>query len=258
MFPASCWSWPTVTSSTSRTKGGACSSCHNCAPACGGFEIASRKPSLNSVGSRVRWPGVLLPSGFQPCRSHQHAHLLQASAWAPLDFMPQFPGPCALCLIAQQHMLYHRCRCVWWNGPYKVKCMTSNRIGASMISWPLLGVYQGRTQCADVSFVLVCRMMDTGLLSPELQLQIAEHCALGLQHMHSMGYCHLDVKSENILLFIPETGTSVPRLPTLAWPPLATAPPAEWTLTILSGESAIRTCANCASGVSRPMEHPSN
>ncbi len=47
-------------------------------------------------------------------------------------------------------------------------------------------------------------MMDTGLLSPELQLQIAEHCALGLQHMHSMGYCHLDVKSENILLFISE------------------------------------------------------
>ncbi|CAL8472341.1 g11884 [Coccomyxa elongata] len=36
---------------------------------------------------------------------------------------------------------------------------------------------------------------------PEVQLLVAESCALGLQHMHTHGYCHSDVKPENILFF---------------------------------------------------------
>lgn len=30
---------------------------------------------------------------------------------------------------------------------------------------------------------------------------MAEQCALGLQYMHSRGYCHSDVKPNNFLLF---------------------------------------------------------
>ncbi|BDA47198.1 probable serine/threonine-protein kinase mos at C-terminar half [Coccomyxa sp. Obi] len=39
----------------------------------------------------------------------------------------------------------------------------------------------------------------------ELQLAIAEHCALGLRYMHARGYCHSDVKPSNILLFGSDT-----------------------------------------------------
>ncbi|BDA47204.1 probable protein kinase ORF73 at C-terminar half [Coccomyxa sp. Obi] len=43
-------------------------------------------------------------------------------------------------------------------------------------------------------------------LCPQLQLMIAEHCALGLQHMHAFGYCHSDLKPDNILLFDSKNG----------------------------------------------------
>ena len=38
-------------------------------------------------------------------------------------------------------------------------------------------------------------------MPPRMQLSIAEQCALGLRHMHARGYCHSDVKPNNILLF---------------------------------------------------------
>lgn len=52
----------------------------------------------------------------------------------------------------------------------------------------------------------MCRVELKERVCPELQLLVAESCcALGLQHMHahvlSLGYCHSDVKPENILLF---------------------------------------------------------
>ncbi|CAL8472345.1 g11888 [Coccomyxa elongata] len=66
---------------------------------------------------------------------------------------------------------------------------------------PSLLLEKGEVDLHVLLKLFCTRSKDGQQMPPELQLSIAEQCALSLRYMHARGYCHSNVKPPNILLF---------------------------------------------------------